>query len=221
MSSSKGEIYMLTCNITNKKYIGQAVQFINCTKQHGTEGRWKKHVIEAKSGSTKCRALNCAIRKYGAHNFTVRTLLICEVRQMNYYEYKFVRQYNTICPNGYNIRTGGGSKARHNQESIEKLRQAKTGKNHHMYGKKHSNKTIEKMSKTKKGISKAHMRKDENKDLPMYIYKYTAKRNPGYCVKHHPRMKVLEIKCKYFNMKSCDQDNLQDAIDFLASLSIE
>lgn len=59
---NKGEIYIITCTVTNKRYVGQVVSYIKCSstiKKHGTEGRWKKHVNDALSGSNRCRAMNC------------------------------------------------------------------------------------------------------------------------------------------------------------------
>lgn len=77
----------------------------------------------------------------------MKTLLICEIFQLNYYESKYIRQYNSIAPNGYNLRVGGGSKGRHSEETIEKLKRAKGGVNNHMYGKHHSDRSEKRFPK--------------------------------------------------------------------------
>lgn len=223
--SKKGELYSLTCNVTGKKYIGQAVQLINNIIPHGTLGRWKKHTQEAMSGSKRCRALNNAINKYGSHNFTVRTLLICEEKQMDYYEKKFIRQYNTTCPNGYNIRSGG-SRGRHHPDTIEKIRKAKSGVNNHMYGKHHTDEAKKKISmgNTGKVRSSAYRKKmsetkgriPENACLPMYIYPTKKGKFVGYVVKYHPSM--TQQKKSFSSTKYTMEEKLQQAINYLKSL---
>ena len=128
-----GEIYKITCNITNKSYIGQAVSNYVSGREHGTEHRWKIHVWDSKREKPRCKALASAIVKYGEHNFTVRTILICDESQLNYFEMK----YNTLAPNGYNLRQGGGSRGRMSEYSRNLISIAKSSKNHHMYGKKY------------------------------------------------------------------------------------
>ena len=63
-----GEIYKITCNITNKSYIGQAVSNYVSGQEHGTEHRWKIHVWDSKREKPRCKALASAIVKYGEHN---------------------------------------------------------------------------------------------------------------------------------------------------------
>ena len=101
-----GEIYLIT-NIKNgKKYIGQATKYKNGRKGGGFS-RWKTHLRNAKNGSNDCRSLVNAIRKYGKENFTLEILLECQKEQLDYYEKKFIRVYNSLHPNGYNLDSGG------------------------------------------------------------------------------------------------------------------
>lgn len=203
----KGEIYMITNLINNKKYIGQAVCWTgkNKQKRHGTEQRWNKHLWSAKSGEMRCPALSNALLKYGESNFQIKTIHICDVSQLNYFETKFQRLYNTITPNGYNIRSVS-SKGRHHSDSIEKISKAKSGENHHMFGKKHSEETKKKMGEA---ISKA--RKKGN--YPKYLYKF----KDGYYIKHHPN---LTFQRKYFNIgkTSTDEEAYSKAIEYLNKL---
>lgn len=205
----KGEIYLITNLHNNKKYIGQAVCWTgkNLYKRHGTEQRWKKHVWSANSGESRCPALCNAIKKYGENNFKVTTIFICNINQLNYYENKFIRLYDTITPNGYNIRCVS-SKGRHNEESIKKISIAKSGTNHHIYGKKHSEETKKKMSIA---ISKAR-RKD---NLPDYVYKFKN----GYYIKNHPNQTVQR---KYFYDKSerTNEEAYNETIKYLEQLNL-
>lgn len=225
---NKGEIYLINCNINNKKYIGQAVCLIK-ERQHGAEGRWKKHVFEAIGNSRdRCPALNAAIRKYGEINFTVKTILICDISKLNYYEAKYIRQYQTICPLGYNIRHGGGSKGRHSHETIEKIRMAKSGVNNHMYGKHHSIESKEKISKANTGkerssthrenMSKIKGRKDEYSNLPMYIYHEKKGKFEGYVIKHHPKLTLT--KKTFTSTKFSMEEKLQMAIKYIETLNL-
>jgi hypothetical protein len=88
----KGEIYQITAP-DGKIYIGQ-VRCYTKTKDNkyiekGILVRWKAYKWYAKKFNTK---LSESIRKYGADNFKIKTLLICNVSQMNYYEVKYIRQ---------------------------------------------------------------------------------------------------------------------------------
>ncbi len=82
--------------------------FIRITrKPHGTKGRWKKHIYEAISEADGCHALNRAIRKYGAENFTVTTVCTLPKAEANAKEIDLIAQHNSQTPNGYNITAGG------------------------------------------------------------------------------------------------------------------
>jgi group I intron endonuclease len=91
-------IYCLT-SPEGKSYIGQTERTFDI--------RWAEHVRDAKTGETKCRAINAALRKYGVDNFTKEILLITNASFIDYYERLFIATYNTIAPNGYNLRDGG------------------------------------------------------------------------------------------------------------------
>lgn len=108
------EIYMIKCLETNKNYIGQAVSHIlNHSKYrpYGTKGRFKCHVSEAFSKKkNQCHYLNNAIRKYGVKKFKVMLIYYCSVSDADYFEKKFIKRFNTIYPNGYNLTHGGLSK---------------------------------------------------------------------------------------------------------------
>lgn len=78
-------------------YIGKTIQQLNIRiKQHNDKNSY-------------CRCLSQAIKEYGwEDNFQVETLWEGDNEILGEMEKKFITEYNTIEPNGYNIREGGG-----------------------------------------------------------------------------------------------------------------
>ena len=103
-----GQIYVIKNKINGKCYIGQALCFTGSNNNKwGTLRRWKSHIREAtKTNKDHCVLLNNAIRKYGENNFEVITLVKCYKEDLDEWEIKYVTQYNSVQPNGYNIRFG-------------------------------------------------------------------------------------------------------------------
>lgn len=107
-------IYIIKCKKNKKSYIGQAVSHILNHKKYrpyGMNGRFRTHLSEAKSNKkNQCRYLNNAINKYGENNFTVSLLFNCSISDSDHFEKLFIKKYNTLFPNGYNLNEGGCSK---------------------------------------------------------------------------------------------------------------
>ena len=93
-----GFIYKIT-SPSNKLYVGQ-------TKRKVPEKRWKEHCQESLSGKT--HALSNAIRKYGAENMTFEAIEECPDDMLNEREHYWIEKLNSLRPNGYNLRSGGG-----------------------------------------------------------------------------------------------------------------
>lgn len=135
-------IYKITNKISGKAYIGQTVQPL--------DRRWSKHCSLASS----CHALNNAIKKYGKNNFTVETLYIAKnIEELSKKESYYIEYFNTVSPNGYNL-TSGGEIPVFSEECRKKMGEAKSGPNHPLWNKKHSEDTKKKMSEAK--IGKKH-----------------------------------------------------------------
>ena len=48
--------------------------------------------------------LKCAIKKYGKENFKKEILEFCDNKEEAYHlQIKYINEYNTLSPNGYNI----------------------------------------------------------------------------------------------------------------------
>lgn len=125
---NQGEIYCLK-SPSGKMYIGQALCILETKKlPYGTVGRWKGHCREANyDKKIGCVILNNAIRKYGQNSFQVITLLKCDINMLDYYESTMITLYNTLEPNGYNVRTGG-SHGKHSKLSRQRMKISKLGK---------------------------------------------------------------------------------------------
>ena len=98
-------IYKITNKINGHSYIGQSIDI---------ERRWKKHINFPKENSNY--PLYRAFVKYGIENFNFEILKICDKKDLDIEEIKFIAQYDTF-KNGYNQTTGGGG----NPNSIVKL----------------------------------------------------------------------------------------------------
>lgn len=137
-----GFIYKITNIITNKCYIGE-------TKEKMPETRWKQHKRTIEKG-IGCPALQNAVKKYGIDNFTFKVLIICFDEERFKFEKEYIKKFNSIAPNGYNLTKGGEGGG--------------------FYGKKHSQETINKISNTLKNkyINNDDLRKnvtEKNKNL--------------------------------------------------------
>jgi hypothetical protein len=122
MSISKdigGEIYMATNTKTGLRYIGQTTLKYPCGRRGGAKARWVTHCRNATSGSNECRALVEAIREYGKDAFVLEVLLQCDQDQLDNYERKFIKVYNTLHPYGYNLESGGSGCKKMSRQSRE------------------------------------------------------------------------------------------------------
>lgn len=103
-----GYIYKILNIETNMEYIGQTINDI--------DKRFKEH---CKKGSN-CRYLRNAIEKYGKDKFTIELVCSCPDEDLDRVEQEYIEKYNTLVPNGYNLREGGNA-ARHSYETRQKI----------------------------------------------------------------------------------------------------
>ena len=89
-----GSIYIIKNKCNKKVYIGQTIQEV--------EVRFKQHLKLLKSNSKQI--IYQAIREIGGENFYVETLEsnIQSQKELDYLEEKYIKEYNSIFPNGYN-----------------------------------------------------------------------------------------------------------------------
>jgi group I intron endonuclease len=115
-----GYIYRIVNKVSGKSYIGE-------TRESDVEIRWRGH-IQAISRGEGCPALRDAIKKYGLDKFTFTVLIICFDEDRFTYEREYIKKYNSVVPNGYNITPGGEGGGfvgrKHTAETIEKIRRS-------------------------------------------------------------------------------------------------
>lgn len=133
-----GFIYLIRNRVNGKGYVGQTVKSV--------KKRFAEHLRSAANGSE--HAVHCAIRKHGAGNFEVETVVACDSSLLNALEEYCVAFYGTRAAigHGYNMTDGGKATS----------------------GWSPSAATREKMSKTQKG----------RKQSPEHVAKAKAARGP-------------------------------------------
>lgn len=99
-------IYLITNLINGKQYIGQSVNIYH---------RWICHQNPRDIENTP---INLAIKKYGKNNFKFEIIENCLQKELNEKEIYWIKYYNTLVPNGYNIRQGGEQGLLYDYEAI-------------------------------------------------------------------------------------------------------
>lgn len=103
-----GYIYKIYNTVNDKIYIGQTRRDINI--------RWHQHLLSINREQDKNTVLYRAMNKYGSDKFQVQ--LINEysfeskdelIETLNKEEIKYISEYNSVKPNGYNMQYGGKS----------------------------------------------------------------------------------------------------------------
>lgn len=89
-------IYMFTNRCSGKSYIGQSVNI---------EKRYDSHLFKLSEKSL----FHDELRYYGIQNFDFEILEECNVQDLDDREMFYIKKYNTISPNGYNLTAGGGN----------------------------------------------------------------------------------------------------------------
>lgn len=110
-------MYKITNEMDGKSYIGQTINSI--------QERFRVHCSKHSEG--KCPKLWNAIQAHGKDNFKIELLWSnpgCSVEELDAKEMEFIKVYDTLSPNGYNLREGGHG-SRHNVESRRKISEAK------------------------------------------------------------------------------------------------
>jgi group I intron endonuclease len=136
-----GYIYVIQNKINIKKYIGQS-------QQKDINTRWNSHK-NLKHKNVGQILLN-AYKKYGIENFTYKVICICFDEDTNKYEKEYIKMYNTIYPNGYNLLEGGDNH-KHNEYTKKIISEKLKGEKHPCFGIKKTPEELKKMSERMKG----------------------------------------------------------------------
>ena len=103
-----GFIYCLTFP-SGKKYVGKTETTV--------ENRLKGH----RCPSSGCRLVRNAYQKY--KTYKVETILEVENEQLSFWEKHYIKEFNTVSPNGYNL-TDGGEGGIPCEETRQKMRES-------------------------------------------------------------------------------------------------
>jgi group I intron endonuclease len=147
-----GYIYKIVNKVTNKIYIGQTTTDL--------KERWKGHC----KSSSKCLYLKNAINKYGKENFELKLICICFDSDLNNYEKEYIKKYDCVVPNGYNLKYGGENGGKHSDivkqkisESLKKTFNSPSFvKVKPQLGKPHTDEVKQKISNSLKGNNLLH-----------------------------------------------------------------
>jgi hypothetical protein len=201
-----GEIYVAECTKTGLKYVGQAQKYVT---QHmvswGSDKRWTRHCSEALD--TKCKSYGCeisvAIREHGPDAFEVMKICDCRLEDMDKLEQFYIKEFNTLHPNGYNMTEGGSTGSKHCDLSNKKNKENMKPKSE--VAKKNGCGNIGRR------VEGTERKREEDKDLPKYVSPI-RKDNViiGYMVKKFPMGIVAsEYIYKTFKNKSNPNEALE------------
>ena len=93
-------IYIIKNDINDKVYIGQSINIEKRIKEHF----WKAQNSNDVSYNV---AIHQAIRKYGKEHFSWEILQECSEEELDTLEQEYIKKFNSLSPNGYNILEGG------------------------------------------------------------------------------------------------------------------
>lgn len=114
-------VYKVTNKSNSKSYIGITTRDL--------EKRWKEHCHHDKSYLAK------SIDKYGKINFDIEVVdTAMSQNELMQKEQKWIKECDTVHPNGYNLTTGGQLNMNHCEETRKKMSIAKMGANNPNFG---------------------------------------------------------------------------------------
>lgn len=234
----KGQIYLITNNVSGKKYVGQTMTHRKNKEKYrpyGYEQRFKTHMSDALCNTKKSqsRYLANSIRKDGREAFSISLITQCELEEADSLEQHYIKEYNTLYPNGYNLTTGGKGVKWIKTSDIDPLNTNPPKKRGGC--KFRSEETREKMKnslavimnsqemkeKVMKNTQKQHSAqkyerfKDvtvDKENLEQYIYHRTAKKIPFI------RVKIGKLQTDFVGKYETIEDLRKKALEFLESL---
>jgi len=195
-----GKVFLTKNLITGKLYVGQTV------------GKEKCYI------GSGIYFLN-AIRKYGKENFKRTDLRECNCQEdLNLWEQYFIKLYNSLSPNGYNLDLGGTGKGMRSESTKKKLSIINTGK-------KHTEETKRKMSESGKlkVFTEEHKRNmseaKRGENHPLFGKHHTkehrkkmSEANMGHVISKETKKKISEGLKRYYKTKKIKLSDMDKKI---------
>jgi len=194
-----GYIYLIKNNINGKNYVGQTIQ-------NDINKRWNKHKQVNKSFIGTC--LFNAYKKYGIDNFKFKILCICFDEDTNRFEEEYIKKYNCLYPNGYNMINGGRN--RKFTPILKKIISEKLkGEKHPMFGKHLKEETKQKLREKNIGINNANYGKKLTNEAREHLSKLAKERykNNNYCQKIEIKKKISKSLIDYYQNNNIQNKN--------------
>ncbi len=121
-----GVIYLIIGPNPEHRYIGQTKMFRikyfeNKFKYFDYIGRFKEHLAAARTNPTY--NVDRIIKKYGPENFSVKLIRYCFPNELDDFEVKYIKKFNTLHPNGLNIVLGNPHKASNKERTSTLLKE--------------------------------------------------------------------------------------------------
>ena len=197
-----GYIYMIQNKINGKKYIGQTIQ-------KDIKDRWNSH--KNLKHKTVGQILFNSYKKYGINNFSYKLICICFDEDTNEYEKEYIKKYNTLHPNGFNLLEGGNNR-KHHDYTKNLLSEKMMGDKNPNFGKKLTPEQIKRMSEKIKGknnssYGKKFTSEEKQKRLDKYIENPEIKDKISKSLKNYHLNNINKIK---INSKRVEQYDLND-----------
>jgi len=122
----------------------------------------------------------------------------CDAVYLDWMEVEWIKELNSLAPNGYNLNTGGNKNKHTSDETKKKQSEAQKGKHvgelNQMYGKHHTEEAIKKISEagrrpcseeTKKKITESNLGKSRSEETKQKISKSKKGKTTWMKGKHH------------------------------------
>lgn len=119
MTTIQGIVYVLTNTVNNKMYVGQTktIKVIRGQEYvYGVNQRFMEHIGAARRGKTTPIAQ--AIGEYGPESFYIDEIERCNVNVLNEREAFYIKEFDTVIPNGYNVQKQSGHVIRDDCERV-------------------------------------------------------------------------------------------------------
>jgi len=170
--------YVWTHRETCEQYVGVTTRPI--------EQRFREHCKE----DSNCVKLRNAIQKHGVGAFDFEYFEWVDQWDLAYIEKILVDELESLSPNGYNLRKGGGSYGSLTDEVKQKISEALSGPNNPMYGKEHTEDTKKKLSEAKSGPNHPMYGKEHTEDTK----KKMSEAHKGKTLTEEHKKKISEAR---------------------------